>query len=161
MNEAPAYRLDAMTGLALAAAIAVWWLGSTRLALDHGSDPSRCADEALQALLLVRVTALAIVSVRVGALRGWRPGLAAGMGLIAPSWPVVVLVWSAGTRSATYVALAEILLLAASVALPLVGLAFHRLLQKKDLAVISGTLLGLAFAASAWAARGLWLMPSA
>ena len=161
MNEAPAYRLDAMTGLALAAAIAVWWLGSTRLALDHGSDPSRCADEALQALLLVRVTALAMVSVRVGALRGWRPGLAAGMGLIAPSWPVVVLAWSAGTRSAAYVALAEILLLAASVALPLVGLAFHRLLQKKDLAVISGTLLGLAFAASAWAARGLWLMPSA
>ena len=161
MSEAPAYRLDAMTGLALAAAIAVWWLGSTRLALDHGSDASRCADEALQALLLVRVTALAMVSVRVGALRGWRPGLAAGMGLIAPSWPVVVLVWSAGTRSATYVALAEILLLAASVALPLVGLAFHRLLQKKDLAVISGTLLGLAFAASAWAARGLWLMPSA
>ena len=161
MSEAPAYRLDAMTGLALAAAVAVWWLGSTRLALDHGSDASRCADDALQALLLVRVTALAIVGMRVGALRGWRPGLAAGIGLIAPSWPVVLLARSAGTRSATQVALAEVLLLAASVALPLVGFGLHRLLQKKELAVISGTLLGLAFAASAWAARGLWLLPSA
>jgi len=52
-------------------------------------------------------------------------------------------------------------LLAASAALPLVGFGLHRLLQKKELAVISGTLLGLAFAASAWAARGLWLLPSA
>jgi len=160
MSVAPAHRLDAITGLALAGAIAVWWLGSTRLALDHGSDASRCADEALQALLLVRVTALAIVGVRVGALRGWRPGLAAGMCLIAPSWPVVVLAWSAGTRSATNVALTEAMLLAGSVALPLIGLALHRLLRRTELAVLSGTLLGLAFAASAWAARGLWLMPS-
>ena len=47
MSDAAARRLDAMTGLALAAAVAVWWLGSTRLALDHGSDASRCADDAL------------------------------------------------------------------------------------------------------------------
>jgi hypothetical protein len=46
-------------------------------------------------------------------------------------------------------------------ALPLIGLALHRLLQRTELSVLSGTLLGLAFAASAWAARSLWLMPSA
>jgi len=161
VSEAPAHRLDAMSGLALAGAIAVWWLGSTRLALDHGSDASRYADEAMQALLLVRIMALAIVTVRAGALRGWRPGLAAGMCLIAPSWPLVVLAWSAGTRSATQVALSEVVLLAASMALPLIGLALNRLLQRTELSLLSGTLLGLAFAASAWAARGLWLMPSA
>ena len=160
MSAATAHRLDAMAGLALAGAIAAWWLGSTRLALDHGSDASRCADDALQALLLVRVTALAMVSVRVGALRGWRPGVTAGLGLIAPSWPVVVLAWSAGTRLATHVALAEVLLLAGSVGLPLVGLGLHRLLQKADLAVISGTVLGIALAASAWATHGMWYMPS-
>ena len=55
--------------------IAVWWLGSTRLALDHGTDASRCAADALYALLLVRGMALAVLSVRVGALRGWRPGV--------------------------------------------------------------------------------------
>jgi hypothetical protein len=161
MSEAAAHRLDAMAGLALAAAIAAWWLGSTRLALDHGSDASRCADDALQALLLVRVTALAMVGVRVGALRGWRPGATAGIGLIAPSWPIVVLAWSAGTTLATRVALAEALLLAASVTLPLVGLGLHRFLPKAELAAVAGTLLGIALAASAWAARGLWYMPSA
>jgi len=160
MSEAPARRLAAMTGLALAAAIAVWWLGSTRLALDHGTDAGRCADDALDALLLVRGTALAMLSVRVGALRGWRPGVAAGLGLIAPSWPVVVLAWSAGTRSVTHVALAEVVLLAGSIVLPLIGLGLHRLLQKAELAVIAGTVLGAALAASAWVTRGFWSMPS-
>ena len=160
MNTAATHRLDALIGLALALAIAVWWLGSTRLALDHGSDASRCADEALQALLLVRVMALALVSVRVGALRGWRPGVAAGLGLIAPSWPVVVLAWSAGTWPVTQAASAEVLLLAGSAALPLAGLGLHRLLHKTELAVVTGTVLGVALAASAWAMRGLWYMPS-
>jgi hypothetical protein len=160
MSEAAAHRLDAMTGLALALAVAVWWLGSTRLALDHGSDASRCADDALQALLLVRVTALAMVSVRVGALRGWRPGITAGIALIAPSWPIVVLAWSAGTTLATRVALAEALLLAGSLTLPLVGLGLHRIVQKAEPAAVAGTVLGIALAASAWAARGFWYMPA-
>lgn len=160
MSEAPAHRLDAMTGLALAAAIAVWWLGSTRLALDHGTDGGRSADDALQALLLVRLMAIALTSVRVGALRGWRPGATAGLGLIAPAWPLVALAWSAGTRSVTHVALAEVALLAASAALPLVGLGLRHLLQKPELAVIAGTILGTALAATAWVMRGFWSMPS-
>ncbi len=160
MSEASARRLDAMTGLAFAAAIAAWWLGSTRLALEHGSDAGRSAAEALQALLLVRVAALAMISIRVGTLRGWRPGVMSGMGLITPSWPVVILVWSAGTASATQVAMAEVLLLAGSVALPLVGMVLRRWLQRTELAVITGTVLGIAFAASVWAARDLCCMPS-
>jgi hypothetical protein len=160
MSEASADRLAAMTGLALAAAAAVWWLGSTRLALDHGADAGRYADDALQALLLVRVTALAMVSVRVGALRGWRPGVTVGLGMVAPSWPVVFLAWSAGTRLVTHVALAEVLLLAGSAALPLVGLGLRRMLQNAELAVVAGTALGTALAASAWVTRGLWSMPS-
>lgn len=160
MSEAPARRLDAMTGLALAVAIAVWWLGSARLALDHGTDTVRCADDALQALLVVRVIALAMVGVRVGAMRGWRAGAAAGLGLIAPSWPVVALAWSAGTSLATHVALAEVLLLAGSVALPLVGLGVRRVLQKSEIAVVPGTLLGIVLAAAAWVTRDFWYLPS-
>jgi hypothetical protein len=160
MSEAPAHRLAAMTGLALAAATSVWWLGSTRLALDHGTDTVRCADDALQALLIVRVMALAMVGVRVGALRGWRPGATAGLGLIAPSWPVVALAWSAGTRDVAHVAVAEALLLAGSVALPLVGLGVRRVLPKAELAVVTGTLLGTALAVAAWVTRGFWYLPS-
>ena len=61
MTEAPTHRLAAMTGLALAAAIAVWWLGSTRLALDHGADAGRSGADALHALLLIPVVLLGIV----------------------------------------------------------------------------------------------------
>ena len=118
-----------MTGLALAAAIAVWWLGSTRLALDHGTDASRSAAEALYALLLARGTSLAVLSVRAGALYGWRRGVTAGLGLILPSWPLVALAWSASTISLMQIALVELLLLAVSAALPLIGLFLRRFQQ--------------------------------
>jgi hypothetical protein len=149
-----------MTGLTLAAAIAVWWLGSTRLALDHGTDTVRGADDALQALLIVRAIALAMVGVRVGARSGWRPGVTVGLGMIAPSWPLVLLAWSAGSKWWAYVALAEVALLAGSAALPLVGLGLRRVLQKAELAVMTGTALGAALAASMWVTRGFWSMPS-
>jgi hypothetical protein len=51
---------------------------------------------------------------------------------------------------------AEVLLLAASAALPLVGLGLRRTLHKAELAVLFGTLLGTALAASAWVTRGFW-----
>ncbi len=160
MSEALARRLAAMTGLALAAAIALWWLGSTRLALDHGTDAGPFADGALQVLLLLRALALALVSVRIGALRGWRPGATAGLGLIAPAWPVVILAWSASTRSAIHVMLAEVLLLVGSAVLPMVGMGVRRLLRKAELAVVTSTLLGTALVALAWATRGFWDLPS-
>jgi hypothetical protein len=147
-----------MTGLALAAAIAVWWLGSTRLALDHGTDASRSAAGALYALLLVRGMALAVLSVRAGALYGWRPGATAGLGLIAPSWPLVALAWSASTISLMQIALVEPLLLAGSAVLPLIGLSLRRLLHNAELAVMAATGVGAALAAALW--RASTYMPS-
>lgn len=161
MNEALPRRLAAMAGLALAAAIALWWLGSTRLAMAHGSDASRSASDALQTLWLVRGMALAMLSVRVGALRGWRPGSAAALGLVVPSWPLVVLAWSASTAPWTHVALAEFLLLAACLALPPIGLGLRRALRQAELADVVGTAVGTALAASVWLARSLWILPAA
>ena len=131
-------RPAAMTGLALAVAVAAWWLTSTRLALDHGTDAGRSAADALNALWLVRGMALAMLGVRAGALHGWRRGATAGLGLIAPSWPLVALAWSASATSLTQVALAELLLLAGSVALPLIGLFLRRSLRSAELAVSGG-----------------------
>lgn len=156
MSEASAHRLAAITGLAIAAAAAAWWLGSVRLALDRSADAERGAADALHALPLIRGMALAIVSVRVGALRGWRSSVTAGMGLIAPSWPLVALAWSASTMSVTRAALPELLLLAGSVALPLIGLALRRWLQRAELAAVTGTAVGAVLAASVWATRGSW-----
>jgi hypothetical protein len=159
MSHRPAHRLAAMTGLAIAAAGAAWWLGSTRLALDHGADVGRSATDALQGLALVRGMALAIVSVRLGALRGWRSAATAGTGLIAPSWPLVALAWSAGTTSATHAVLAELLLLAGSAALPLIGLGLRRWLRRAELAAAVGTVVGAALAACVWITRGSWGPP--
>lgn len=152
-------RPAAMTGLALAIAIALWWLGSTRLALDHGTDAGQSAADALSALLLVRGMALAILSVRAGALYGWRQGATAGLGLIAPSWPLVALAWSASAISLTQVALAELLLLAGSAALPLIGLGLRRSVRRVELAAMAGTGVGTALAAALWVARGSTYMP--
>src|SRR6266508_5969785 len=93
-NDAQADLPAAVAGLALAVAIAVWWMGSTRLALNHGTDAGRGAADALTALWLVRAMALAMLSVRAGALYGWRRGAKAGLGLISPSWPLVAFACS-------------------------------------------------------------------
>ena len=53
MKSVPDPRLSALTGLALAATVALWWLGSTRIALDQAGDASRAAAAALLALWVV------------------------------------------------------------------------------------------------------------
>lgn len=154
MNKAPARRLAAMAGLALAAAVSLWWLAGTRLALDDGADASRNAAEALQAAWLVRGMALVTTCIRVGALRGWRPGTEEALGLIAPSWPLVALAWMASTESWSQVAMAELALLAAGLALPLFGQALRRVLHRVEFADMMAMLLGATLAAALWLSRG-------
>lgn len=156
MNAALSRRLAAVTGLALAAAAALWWLGTARLAIDQGSDASRGAADALLALWLVRAIAPAMLSIRVAALGGWQAGAAVALGLIAPAWPVVMLAWSASTAPLMKVALAEFVLLATGLALPLVGCGLRRVLRPAALAEATGTLAGAALAAALWFTRGAW-----
>lgn len=154
MNEAAVRRLAAAMGLALAGAFALWWLGSTRLALEKGADASRPSAEALQALWLVRGMVVAIVAVRLGALRGWRPAAAAALVLMAPAWPLVVLAWSASTVPWQQVAAAECLLLPGAVALALVGQGLGRTLRRAELAEIIATAIGVTLALALWLMRG-------
>lgn len=164
MIDALTRRMAALAGLALAAAVALWWLGSTRLALDSGSDASRSADAALQLLWLVRGMALVLLGTRVAALRGWAPGLAVALGLVAPAWPLVVLAWSASAAPFGHVALLELLLLAGCLMLPLLGLGLRRALRQTSVADglgdALGTVVGAALAAAVWFTRGLWALPS-
>jgi hypothetical protein len=155
MNQAPTRRLAAIAGLGLAAAVSLWWLGSTHIALDDGSDASRIAAEALQVVWLVRGMALATTSIRVGTIRGWRPGAEEAVGLIAPSWPLVALAWTASTASLAHVAMAELTLLAAGVALPLIGQGLRRVLRGVEFADIVAMLLGVTLAAALWLSRSL------
>jgi hypothetical protein len=161
MSTATDRRLAAGAGLALAAAVALWWLGSTRLALDHGADASRSAADALQALWLARALLLATLGLRAGALQGWRGGSGAALALTAPAWPVVVLAWSASSASPAQAALAEAVLLAGSLALPLAGRGLQRLLPRAGFASVLATALGAALAAAVWLGRSLWALPAA
>lgn len=152
-------RLAALSGLALVAAVGTWWLGSTRLALDDGTDASRAAAEALQALWLVRALVLALLGLRVGSLHGWGAGAGAAVALVAPAWPLVVLAGSASALPWAQLALAEGLLLAAAAALPLVGQGLQRMLRRAALAEGVATLASVALMAAVWLARGWWAAP--
>jgi hypothetical protein len=154
-----ARRLAALSGLALAATVALWWMGSTRLAIDSGQDASRSAADALQAVWLARGLALAVPSARSAALRGWHTGVAVAVGLIAPSWPLVVLAWCASAVSLEQVLLAELLLIAAGVALPLIGDGVRRVLPHEEFAELTATGVGTVLAAAIWFARGGWAFP--
>jgi hypothetical protein len=159
MTRVPTDRLATVTGIALAAAIAAWWLGSTRLALDAAVSPARFAADALQALVLARGIAVAIVAVRVGARRGPMPGIAASLAVIAPAWPLAVLAWEASAIALAREIAAESTLIVAAVALPLVGVPLRRSLRRGGLAVVAGTGVAAALAASIWLSRGLCCSP--
>ena len=155
-HAAPALRMAALTGAAVAAAVAVWWLGSSRLALEDGGDASRPAAQALLALWLVRAMVLALLSLRVAAVAGWRAGARAGLVMLAPAWPVLALVWSASTAPLLPVLLAVLALLVATAPVSLVGLALHKLFRQPPMAEAAATLAGVALASGLWSTRGLW-----
>jgi len=160
MNETLVRRFAAISGLALAAAVAVWWLGSARLAIDHGADAARSSAEALQFAWLVRALLVPVLGVRIGALRGWRDGTAASIALVAPSWPVVAVAWSASAAPLAQTILAETFLLIEALVLPLVGHGLRRVLPRSELAEPIASAVGVALAAALWLVRDRWAFPS-
>ena len=52
-------------------------------------------------------------------------------------------------------ALSEVVLLAAGLALPLIGLGLRRALRRADFAETVGTAVGIGLAASVWLTRGI------
>jgi hypothetical protein len=156
MNDMLSRRTAALIGLMLAAALALWWLGITRIAFDGAADASRSSAQTLHAAWLARGMVLMLLVLRTGALHGWRGGAAAALGLTAPAWPVVALAWLASATPLTSVLLAELALLAAGASAALVGLALQRALRHAERAEVVATGLGIVLAACIWAARGAW-----
>jgi hypothetical protein len=160
MSDAPPLRLAAATGLALAAAVALWWLGSTRIALDRGSDAAAASAAALHAAWLVRGVAVVVIGLRIGALRGWRAGAASALGIVAPMWPLLVPAWSASTAPLPPLLLSEALLLVACAVVPLAGTGLRRLLRRADAAELAATAIGCTLATAIWWSPGPWAAPA-
>jgi hypothetical protein len=149
--------LLALIGVALAAAVALWWLGASRLALERGADAGRIAVDALDALLLARAMALALCSGSgAGGSAAWRAASGDALVLLAPSWPVAMLAWSASRVSATQLLAAEAALLAAALVLPGLAGALRRVLPRAEQAQLAGITLGACLAACCWLAHRCW-----
>jgi hypothetical protein len=142
-------------GACVAAAGALWWLGATRLALAADADTARVADQAWQAIWIARAMVLAVLSPRLASWLAWRPAAAAGIVLLAPAWPLAVLMGSAGGAVLAPALRAEGLLLAAAVVLPGLGQGLRRLLRRGSLADSVATLLGVGLALGLWHGRHL------
>ena len=159
MNETRSRRFAALSGIGLAAAFAVWWLGSARLAIDHGADAARSSADALRIAWLVRALLVPVLGVRIGALFGWRAGAVSSLAIIAPSWPVVAMAWSASVAPLAQSILAEGLLLVEALGLPLVGRALRRVLPRPEIAEPVASAIGVALAAALWLSHDRWALP--
>jgi hypothetical protein len=149
-------RLGLLLGIAVAAVVATWWLGATRLALGQTMGTAGLAASALAGLWLARALLLALFALRAGALGGWRRGVTPSLALVVAAWPVVVAAASAGTRPVTGIVLAEIVLVVAGLTLPAVGQGLRTLLRAPAPAVLASTVLGGALAAAIWMWSAVW-----
>lgn len=158
MSAHRAPTLEAILGVVIAATVALWWLGSSRLALNAGADAGRIAVDTLNVLLLARGIALSVTALH-GArpVAGWR-SRAAPLGLIAPAWPVAVLAWSACSVRASHLLAAEATLLLAAWLLPGVAQRLRRAWPRGEAAALAGTTIGLGLAAGLWWSRPLWAL---
>ena len=159
MSASPARRVAALSGLAVAAALAVWWLGSTRLAIDRGADAGRASEDVLQVAWLVRALVVPTLAVRVAALAGWRAGAGAALAMVVPAWPVLALAWAASAAPLWQAVLAEGALVGAALVLPMVGPGVRRALSSADAVEPVATAVGLVRAAVAWMAHDRWAFP--
>lgn len=159
MNARSTDRFAGAAGLAVAIAVCTWWLGATRLALDHASDPARIAAEALQALALARLGAVALITARATATVPIADSLRAGCLVVVQGWPVVLLAWSASTVTPGRVIVIEGILLLAACLMTIVRAGVQRVVPRHDAAVMIITVAAIALTSGAWLTPALWRMP--
>lgn len=117
-------------GLALAAAVAVWWLGSAAIALRSASPVAPVARDLLIALLTVRALAIAVTGVEVGRSASWREASGALALVAAAGWPLVLVGQWASDVPPWPVVVAEIGLLGLAAAMAALGGAVAAVLGK-------------------------------
>jgi hypothetical protein len=114
-------RLGLALGITLAMAVATWWLGASRVAIEAGRDTATFATQALFVLALLRAMLMALVAPRVAARDGYTEGVRSALPIVAAAWPVVVLAWAASTDSLARALLMELTLVWGAFVAPLPG----------------------------------------
>lgn len=157
MSELLHTRLGMLIGLLIAATVAAWWLGATRLSLGQAGGTAGIAGNALFGLWLTRAIVLSPFALRAGAANGMRPALAASFALVLAAWPLELAAWHASTLPASRLLLAEVLLLGGASLLAIVGAALRTLFRSRQSSQTIATMLGIAISMATWTWGGLWM----
>jgi hypothetical protein len=122
-------RLGLTLGLLVAVAVAAWWMGASRIAIEQAADAAVLASQALFVLACTRAALLVLLGTRSGLVLGYRNGVRASVPVVAAAWPVVALAWAASSDSLARTLLVETSLLACAVAVPALGHALRHVLR--------------------------------
>lgn len=145
-------RLGLALGLALAGAVAVWWLYASRIALQAGIDASLPAGEALLVLAVMRGMLVALVAPRTAAAGGYVAALRVCLPIVALGWPMVALCWAASSANTLRTLSTEAGLVGLAALLPLAGRALARLLKQGPVTEAAAAAVGVLLACGAWLA---------
>jgi hypothetical protein len=143
-------RMGLALGTTLAAVVACWWLGASRVALLGAADTAALAGQALFVLALLRAMLVAVLAPRVAATDGYAAGVRAAIPIVTTAWPVAALAWAAGTDGIGRTALVEAALLAGAFAAPALGHALASLHRNRAAPEPVATALGVALASAVW-----------
>jgi hypothetical protein len=143
-------RLGLALGLALAGAVAAWWLIASRIALQSGIDAALPAGEALLVLAVTRGMLVAVIAPRTAAVGGYVAGLRVCLPIVALGWPLVALSWAASSADTLRTLSTEAGLLGLAALLPLAGRALARLLKQGPVTEAVSAALGVLLACGAW-----------
>ncbi|NJD30969.1 MAG: hypothetical protein FIB04_03705 [Gammaproteobacteria bacterium] len=143
-------RLGLALGLALAAAVVVWWLGASRVAIEGGVATSVLAGNALFVLVLARAMLIALATPRAAAIGGYVAGLRVGIPVVSVGWPVVALAWAASDDGLVRTVASEAVLVACAVLAPLVGRGCARVTRQGPLLEAIATAAGVVVACCIW-----------
>ena len=152
-------RLGIGLGLALAGAMAIWWLAASRIAIAGGGDAAPLALQLLYVLALARAMLVALVAPQFAVLGGYRPAVQVAVPVVTVAWPLVAFAWSASDAGIARTLSTEVALLAIAVVSPLPGRALARLLKPGPALAAGATAAGVAAALVLWWLLGRYLAP--
>ncbi len=150
-------RAGAGIGLVTTAVVATWWLAGMYPMLTRHDNPAGSAARAVVVLWLARAIVLAVFASRLGVLLEPRRALPAVAALVAVPWPLLLMLWAAGTMPVTALLGAEVVLVLLAACCIAGGRILARMIGPQDIALLVATAAGSCGAALLLVLRGHYL----